>query len=110
MACGTDTAVTDTFMPYFTASTGVRMLPIPKPATDATTPARMAIARTAALKTTALLSRFYPDTAVVHLGDLFQDHLFPVLRVFHRHTLEVEIFRVNRRFIKPLVQLAAKVF
>ena len=52
MACGTETADTASFVPYWSAISGVRMLPTPKPATDAIAPAIIAIAATAALKPT----------------------------------------------------------
>jgi hypothetical protein len=45
---GTDTAATASFVPAHTASRGVSRLPMPKPLTEATAPARTATTATAA--------------------------------------------------------------
>ena len=42
MKCGMETATTACFVPVLSANSGVRTLPMPKPATDAIAPATIA--------------------------------------------------------------------
>src|SRR5262245_16026639 len=56
-----------------------------------------------------LSARAGPDAALVHQADLALDHLVPVLLVFHRRSLEVQVLRVDRLLVQELIELGPQV-
>src|SRR6266511_2433331 len=53
--------------------------------------------------------RFHPDASVMHQVYLALDDLLAILRMLHRLTLEVQVFRVDGLLVHDLIELRAQI-